>query len=61
MLFSSSVFLFLFLPVVLLVYYLPLRRWRQGQNVFLLLASLGFYAWGEPWFVLGTNTSKKAT
>ena len=48
MLFSSSVFLFLFLPVVLLVYYLPLRRWRQGQNVFLLLASLGFYAWGEP-------------
>lgn len=52
MLFSSSVFLFLFLPVVLLVYYLPLRRWRQGQNVFLLLASLGFYAWGEPWFVL---------
>ena len=46
MLFSSSVFLFLFLPVVLLVYYLPLRRWRQGQNVFLLLASLGFYAWG---------------
>ena len=34
MLFSSSVFLFLFLPVVLLVYYLPLRRWRQGQNVF---------------------------
>ena len=51
MLFSSSVFLFLFLPVVLLVYYLPLRRWRQGQNVFLLLASLGFYAWGEPWSV----------
>ncbi len=52
MLFSSSVFLFLFLPVGLRVYYLPLRRWRQGQNVFLLLASLGFYAWGEPWFVL---------
>ena len=48
MLFSSSVFLFLFLPVVLLVYYLPLRRWRQGQNVFLLLASLGFYARMEP-------------
>ena len=52
MLFSSSVFLFLFLPAVLLVYYLPLRRWREGQNVFLLLASLFFYAWGEPWFVL---------
>ena len=52
MLFSSSVFLFLFLPLVLIIYYLALRRWRQGQNVFLLLASLGFYAWGEPWFVL---------
>ena len=52
MLFSSSVFLFLFLPGVLIVYYLFLRRWRQAQNIFLLLASLLFYAWGEPWFVL---------
>ena len=52
MLFSSSVFLFLFLPLVLPIYYGPLRKFRQGQNVFLLLASLGFYAWGEPWFVL---------
>lgn len=52
MLFSSSIFLFLFLPLVLVIYYLPLRKFRQGQNVFLLLASLFFYAWGEPWFVL---------
>ena len=52
MLFSSSVFLFLFLPGVLIVYYLFLRRWRQAQNIFLLAASLVFYAWGEPWFVL---------
>ena len=52
MLFSSSIFLFLFLPLVLIIYYVPLRPFRQGQNVFLLLASLGFYAWGEPWFVL---------
>ena len=52
MLFSSSVFLFLFLPGVLIVYYLLLRPWRQAQNIFLLLASLVFYAWGEPWFVL---------
>lgn len=52
MLFSSSVFLFLFLPIVLIAYYLPLRRHRQAQNVFLLAASLLFYAWGEPWFVL---------
>ncbi len=52
MLFSSSTFLFLFLPLVLIIYYVPLRKFRQGQNLFLLLASLGFYAWGEPWFVL---------
>ena len=52
MLFSSSIFLFLFLPLVLLIYYLPLRRFRRGQNLFLLAASLAFYAWGEPWFVL---------
>ena len=52
MLFSSSVFLFLFLPLVLLVYYLPLRFWRGGQNLWLLIASLFFYAWGEQWFVL---------
>nr|WP_280842568.1 MBOAT family O-acyltransferase [Flavonifractor sp. AGMB03687] len=44
--------MFLFLPLVLVIYYLPLRKFRQGQNVFLLLASLFFYAWGEPWFVL---------
>ncbi|MEG1857145.1 MAG: MBOAT family protein [Pseudoflavonifractor sp.] len=52
MLFSSSVFLFVFLPVVLLCYYLPLRGHRQGQNGLLLVSSLLFYAWGEPWFVM---------
>ena len=52
MLFSSSVFLFLFLPLTLLGYYVVLRRWRQGQNLFLLAGSLFFYAWGEPRFVL---------
>lgn len=46
MLFSSSIFLFAFLPAVLLIYYLPLRRFRLGQNIFLLLASLFFYGWG---------------
>lgn len=51
MLFSSSVFLFVFLPCVLLVYY-ALRRFRSGQNVFLFLASLVFYGWGEPKFLL---------
>ena len=52
MLFSSSVFLFRFLPIVLLVYYGPLRSTRRGQNLFLLLASLFFYGWEEPVFVL---------
>jgi len=52
MLFSSASFLFVFLPVVLLVYYGFLRGHRGQQNIFLLLASLVFYAWGEPWFVL---------
>lgn len=50
MLFSSIEFLCGFLPLTLLVYYLlPGRRLR---NRFLLLMSLGFYAWGEPLYVL---------
>ena len=52
MIFSSPVFLLCFLPVVMLLYYLPLRRHRGGQNILLLIASLLFYAWGEKWFVL---------
>lgn len=45
MLFSSIVFLFTFLPDVMILYYLLPVRFR---NVILLLASLVFYAWGEP-------------
>ena len=45
MLFSSIVFLFSFLPAVVILYYLLPVRFR---NVILLLASLVFYAWGEP-------------
>ena len=52
MLFSSTTFLYFFLPAVLLVYYGLLRRSRTLQNLFLTLASLFFYAWGEPKFVL---------
>lgn len=52
MLFSSLIFMVCFLPCVLFCYYVLLRKSRQLQNYFLLLASLGFYAWGEPWFVL---------
>lgn len=45
MLFSSIVFLFTFFPAVMILYYLLPVRFR---NVILLLASLVFYAWGEP-------------
>jgi len=49
MVFSSPIFLFLFLPATLLVYFLAAKSHR---NVVLLLASLGFYYWGEAGFVL---------
>jgi alginate O-acetyltransferase complex protein AlgI len=50
MLFSSITFLILFLPLVLLVYYYcPIIK---AKNYFLFLASLIFYAWGEPKYVL---------
>ena len=48
MTFSSPIFLFVFLPTVIVFYYLIQRKWR---NAFLLLSSLVFYAWGEPRFV----------
>lgn len=48
MLFSSTTFLYLFLPTVLFLYYIVLRRKRFFQNIILFFASLFFYAWGEP-------------
>ncbi len=52
MLFSSTTFLYLFLPMVLFFDFVVFRKSRFLQNAFLLLASLFFYAWGEPRFVL---------
>lgn len=49
MLFSSTVFLFYFLPIVLGLYFISPR---PIKNTILLVASLFFYAWGEPRFVL---------
>jgi alginate O-acetyltransferase complex protein AlgI len=49
MVFSSIFFLFFFLPLVLLVYYLVPRRFK---NFVLFVSSLFFYAWGEPVYVL---------
>ena len=48
MVFSSNIFLFFFLPAVLLFYYLlP----RSRRNAVLLVGSLVFYAWGEPVYI----------
>lgn len=49
MVFSSLLFLFIFLPVTLILYYLVPR---SGRNVILLLVSLAFYAWGEPIYIV---------
>lgn len=48
MVFASPIFLFIFLPVVLILYYAPGCRGRTFRNILLLAASLLFYAWGEP-------------
>ena len=48
MLFSSITFLYYFLPIVLILYFLVPTK---GKNYVLLLASLVFYAWGEPKYV----------
>ena len=56
MVFSSSVFLFLFLPIVFAVYYAILRpgcdrpNLRHG-NLWLLFVSAFFYFWGEQWLL----------
>jgi alginate O-acetyltransferase complex protein AlgI len=68
MVFSSVTFLFLFLPVVLVIYhlvcFLPVTLgsrnpvWWRLSNLFLLLASLVFYYWGEKskvWIFIGTT------
>lgn len=49
MVFSSTVFLFLFLPIVLLLNFLLAKKYR---NILILLSSLFFYAWGEHKLVL---------
>lgn len=49
MVFSSLTFMFLFLPIVLMIYYvLPFKF----KNLFILISGLIFYAWGEPFYVI---------
>ena len=51
MVFSSTIFLFIFLPALLLLYFCSRDlRWR---NAVLLIFSLVFYAWGEPVWIFG--------
>ena len=49
MLFSSLTFLFAFLPITLLLYFLAKDRYK---NHIILVASLVFYAWGEPAYII---------
>lgn len=49
MVFSSATFLLLFLPIVFLINLVLPRKW---SNPFLVIASLIFYGWGEPIYIL---------
>jgi alginate O-acetyltransferase complex protein AlgI len=49
MVFSTPLFLFYFLPVFLVLYYLSSQK---VQNILLLIASILFYTWGAPKFIL---------
>ena len=49
MVFSSSIFLFLFLPLTLALYFISPQK---ARNLILLSASLLFYAWGEPKYLV---------
>jgi len=49
MVFSSILFLFIYLPAVLAVYYLVPPRYR---NLWLFIVNLVFYGWGEPLYIL---------
>lgn len=52
MVFSSTVFLYAFLPIVLSVYYILFFVRKELSNYWLLVASLVFYAWNKPEFIL---------
>ncbi len=53
MLFNSYVFIFLFLPIALLVYFeLTKRKWLRASIIWLLFLSLVYYGWWNPIYVL---------
>ena len=49
MVFSTPYFLFLYLPMVLLLYYISPLKWR---NLVLMVVNLIFYGWGEPVYII---------
>jgi alginate O-acetyltransferase complex protein AlgI len=51
MVFSSVVFLFIFLPIILLIYFIVPKRFRAIRNSVLVIFSLIFYAYGEPKYI----------
>jgi alginate O-acetyltransferase complex protein AlgI len=62
MLFYESLFLFLFFPVLLILYFL-IGRTRPARKWILLTASFVFYAWSEPifvWIVLASSLADHA-
>lgn len=54
MVFSSTIFIFYFLPSILFLYFIVRKKLR---NTVLLAASLSFYAWGEPRFIFVLSLS----
>ena len=64
MVFSSAFFIYAFLPIVIGIYYVIDKRLK---NIFLFVASLVFYGWGEPEFIIIlllsilVNSSKQVT
>ncbi|MCM1364471.1 MAG: MBOAT family protein [Faecalibacterium sp.] len=56
MLFSSMTFLFVFLPLVMILYFIPVfespKKELNKKNLILCLSSLIFYAWGEPVYIV---------
>ena len=54
MVFSSIVFLYLYLPITLIVYFITPARYR---NIWLFLVNIVFYGWGEPIYILLMFTS----
>ena len=55
MVFSSATFLIVFLPLTMALYYLlgvKITKSMAVKNLILLIASLVFYAWGEPVYII---------